>query len=115
MNLKKRKIYAKIIGTGSYLPKKVLSNFDLEKLVDTSDEWIAERTGIRSRHIAAPDETASSMGTIAAKRAIEAANIDADAIDLIIVATSTPDNFFPSTATLIQEHLGKHNCPAFDV
>ena len=108
-------IYSRIIGTGSYLPKKVLTNLDLAKMVETSDEWITERTGIKERHIAADHETASSMGLIAAKKSIEAAGIPNHKIDLIIVATSTPDYIFPSTANLLQKELAIPDCPAFDI
>ncbi len=107
--------YAKILGTGSFLPKKVLRNSDLEKLVETSDEWIKTRTGIEERRIAAPEDTASSMGVAAAKQAITAAEISAETIDLIIVATSTPDKIFPSTACLIQHELATGQCIAFDI
>jgi 3-oxoacyl-[acyl-carrier-protein] synthase-3 len=109
-------IYSKIVGTGSYLPKKVLSNHDLESMVDTSDQWITERTGIKKRHIVAKDETTTDLAVNAARRAMEAANITAADIDLIIVATTTPTRVFPSTASLVQEQLGIHNtCPAFDI
>lgn len=108
-------IYTRIAGTGSYLPSKILTNYDLEKLVDTSHEWIVERTGIHERRIAAPEETSASMGLIAAQKALEAANIKPEAIDLIIVGTSTSDRIFPSTACLIQAGLGISGCPAFDV
>jgi 3-oxoacyl-[acyl-carrier-protein] synthase-3 len=97
-----------------YVPEKVLTNQDLEKLVDTSDEWITQRTGIRQRHIAAPDETSSSMGLIAAQRAIESAGIVAADIDLVICGTATPDFQFPATACLIQNGLGIRG-GAFDV
>lgn len=107
--------YARIIGTGGYLPAKVLTNYDLEKMVDTSDEWIVERTGIRERHIAADDETSSSMGEIAARRALDAAGLQPQDIDLIVFATTTPDLVFPSTACLLQDRLGIRGCPAFDV
>ena len=107
--------YSKIIGTGGYLPERVVTNDDLAKIVDTSDEWIVERTGIRTRHIAAEGETASSMGEIAARRALEMAEIAPEAIELIIVATSTPDAIFPSTACLLQKRLGIRRCAAFDV
>lgn len=107
--------YSKIAGTGSYLPSKILTNRDLEQTLDTTHEWIVERTGIHERRIAAPDETASSMGFLAAQKAIEAAQISPRDIDLIIVATSTGDRIFPSTACLIQNHLGISGCPAFDV
>lgn len=107
--------YSKILGTGSYLPEKILYNSDLEKFVDTSDEWIRTRTGIEERRIASAKDTASSMGTIAAKQAMAAANIPVESIDLIIVATSTPDKIFPSTACLIQHALAVGPCVAFDV
>lgn len=106
---------SKIIGTGSYLPSRILSNKDLETMVDTTDEWIFTRTGIRERHIAAPDEMTSDLATIAAKQAIASAGIDASEIDLIIVATTTPDKVFPSVATMVQRKLGLSNCPAFDI
>ena len=107
--------HARIIGTGGYLPAKVLTNHDLEKMVETTDQWIFERTGIRERHIAAEGETSSAMGEQAARRAIEAAGIGMKDIDLIIVATTTADQIFPSTACLLQNRLGIHGCPAFDV
>ena len=107
--------YSKILGTGSYLPEKILTNHDLEQMVQTSHEWIVERTGIEERHIAAEHETASSMGEIAASRAIEAAGIDVHDIDLIIVGTATPDRMFPSTACMIQKRLGINAIAAFDV
>ncbi len=107
--------YSRIIGTGGYLPEKVLTNLDLSKMVDTSDSWIFERTGIRSRRIAANHETASSMAEIAAREALDAANLDADDINLIIVATSTPDRIFPSTACFLQQRLGNQSCAAFDI
>ncbi len=97
---------AKIIGTGSYLPKRVLSNADLEKIVDTNDEWIVSRTGMRERRIAREDEFTSDMGIEAAKLAIQRAGIDPQAIDLVLVATLTPDYVFPSTACIIQSSLG---------
>ena len=108
-------IFSRIIGTGGYLPSKVLTNHDLEKMVDTTDQWIVERTGIRERHIAAADETSASMGEQAARRAMTMAGIDKSDIDLIIVATSTPDQVFPATACLMQQRLDIHGCPAFDV
>jgi len=108
-------IYSRILGTGSYLPEKVLTNKDLEKLVDTTDEWIVERTGIRERRIAAADETTGSMAEQASRRAIEAAGLQPSDIDLIILATTTPDQVFPSTACLVQKRLGIQGCPAFDV
>jgi len=107
--------YAQVIGTGGYLPEKVLTNADLEKMVETHDAWIRERTGIRERHIAAPGETTCDLAEAAARRAIEAARIQSSEIDLIIVATTTPDQVFPSTACLLQQRLGIQGCPAFDV
>jgi 3-oxoacyl-[acyl-carrier-protein] synthase-3 len=108
-------IYSRIIGTGSYLPEKILTNQDLEKLVDTSDEWIYSRTGIRQRHVAAENESASDLALAASRRALDAAGITPQEIDLIIVATTTPDMVFPSTACLLQAKLGIANCPAFDL
>jgi len=108
-------IYSRIAGTGSYLPEKILTNADLEKMVDTDDQWIRERTGIEERHIAAEGETTSYMGFIAAQRAMEAAGVTAADLDLIILGTTTPDFIFPSSACLIQEKLGALGIPAFDV
>lgn len=109
-------MYARISGTGSYLPKKILSNFDLESMVDTSDEWIVARTGIRERHIAAEGETSSDLALEASRAALRAAGLEADSIDLIVVATTTPDTIFPSTACLLQHKLGlKNQCPALDI
>ncbi len=110
-----KRIYSRIAGTGSYLPEKVLTNADLAQMVDTSDEWIQSRTGIRERHIAAESETTSDLGYQAALRALEAAGIDASQLDMIVVGTTTPDLIFPSTACLIQAKLGASGCPAFDV
>ena len=107
--------YSRIIGTGSYLPDKVLTNRDLEKIVDTSDEWIVSRTGIRERHIAADEQMTSDLALKASERAIAAAGIDKHEIDLIIVATSTPDMIFPGTACILQDKLGVKNGAAFDV
>ncbi len=107
-------IYARIAGTGSYLPPNILTNTDLEKLVDTTDEWIFSRTGIKQRH-KVTDELTSDLATKAALNAIEAAGIQAQDIDLIIVATTTPDKIFPSVATMVQRKLGIAGCPAFDV
>ncbi len=107
--------YAKIIGTGGYLPTKIISNKDLEKMVDTTDEWIYDRTGVRKRHIAAEGELTSDLALRAAQQAIEAAGISAQQIDLIVLATTTPDKVFPSTACRIQQRLGIHGIPAFDV
>jgi 3-oxoacyl-[acyl-carrier-protein] synthase-3 len=110
-----QKIYSRIIGTGGYLPEKILTNADLEKMVETSDEWIRERTGIQQRHIAAEGQTTCDLAEQASLKAIEMAGIDAKTIDLIIVATTTPDKTFPSTACLLQQRLDIHGCPAFDV
>ena len=110
-----QRIYARIAGTGSYLPEKLLTNEDLAKQVDTSDEWIRSRTGIRERHIAAAGETTSDLGYHAAVRAMEAAGVDASQIDMIVVGTTTPDLIFPSTACLIQARLGANGCMAMDV
>jgi len=107
--------YARIIGTGGYLPEKVLTNHDLEKMVDTSDDWILERTGISKRHIAAEGETTCDLAEQAARRAMEAAGKGPEDIDLIIVATTTPDLIFPSTACLLQQRLDIHGCAAFDI
>jgi 3-oxoacyl-[acyl-carrier-protein] synthase-3 len=107
--------YSRIAGTGSYLPIKVLTNADLEAMVDTTDEWIVSRTGIRQRHIAAEGEFTSDLSVQAARRALVSAGIEASEIDLIIVATTTPDRVFPSTACLVQDKLGISNCPAFDI
>lgn len=107
--------YSRIVGTGGYLPEKVLTNHDLERMVDTSDEWIRSRTGITQRHIAADHELASDLALHASRKAMEAAGIKAEEIDLIIVATTTPDMIFPSTACILQDKLGAGNCPAFDV
>jgi 3-oxoacyl-[acyl-carrier-protein] synthase-3 len=109
-------MHAKIIGTGSYLPNKILTNFDLEKIVDTTDEWIVSRSGIRERHIAADGEMTSDLALQASRNAIEAAGIAADDIDLIIVATTSPDKMFPSTACILQDKLGITNGgAAFDI
>ncbi|MXY14260.1 MAG: ketoacyl-ACP synthase III [Proteobacteria bacterium] len=107
--------YSKITGTGSYLPEKVLTNKDMEELVDTTDEWIQERTGIRQRHIAAEDETTCDLASRAAQQAIDMAGKSNSDIDLIILATTTADKIFPGTACLLQTRLGVHGCPAFDV
>ncbi len=107
--------HARIAGIGSHLPEKVVTNHDLEKTMDTSDEWIRERTGIKRRHLAGDSETTSSMGLAAAKRAMEMAGVGPDEIDLIIVGTATPDKVFPATACIIQRQLGVSGSPAFDV
>lgn len=108
-------MYTRIMGTGAFSPEKVLSNDELAKSIETSDEWIRSRTGIARRHIAAATDTSASMGALAAKQALEAAGLLPSAIDMIVVATSTPDKIFPSTACLIQEALGIPPCPAFDI
>lgn len=104
-----------LVGTGSALPRRSVSNAELAERVDTSDEWIVERTGISNRHIAAPDETTSSLATDAARKAIEAAGFEASSIDLIVLATATPDQTFPATATIVQNNLGCRGGIAFDV
>jgi len=107
--------YARIIGTGSYLPEKILTNHDLEQMVDTSDAWITERTGIKKRHIVRDGETTCDLAEAASRRAMEAAGVPSSDIDLIVVATTTPDRIFPSTACLLQSRLDIHGCAAFDV
>ncbi|SUO97944.1 beta-ketoacyl-ACP synthase III [Suttonella ornithocola] len=107
--------YSKILGTGSYLPERIISNDELSQSLDTSDEWIRTRTGIEQRHIAAPNESSTDMGEQAALRALESAGISAQDLDLIIVATSTPEHLFPSNATQLQSRLGCKNIPAFDI
>jgi len=104
-----------IAALGTYLPEKVLSNHDLEQMVDTSDEWIVPRTGIRERRIAAPDQATSDLAALAARQALERAQMSADQIDAIIVATCTPDHMFPATACLVQAQLGAGNAMAFDL
>jgi 3-oxoacyl-[acyl-carrier-protein] synthase-3 len=108
-------IHSRVVGTGSYLPQKVLTNRELERLVDTTDEWVLTRTGIRQRHVAADDQNSSDLALAASRRAIEAAGIPVQDIGLIIVATTTSDMIFPSTACLLQAKLGVKGCPAFDV
>ncbi|HSH85095.1 MAG TPA: beta-ketoacyl-ACP synthase III [Guyparkeria sp.] len=108
-------IHSRITGTGSYLPERVMTNHDLEKIVDTSDQWIRERTGIEQRHIAADGQLTSDLAEHASRRALEAAGRVPEEVDLIIVATTTPDRTFPSTACLLQQKLGIHGPPAFDV
>jgi 3-oxoacyl-[acyl-carrier-protein] synthase-3 len=109
-------MYSKIIGTGSYLPSKVLTNFDLEKIVETSHDWIFSRSGIVERHIAADHELTSDLAMHASLRAIEAAAIGVEEIDLVIIATTSPDQVFPSTACILQDKLGiKNRCAAFDM
>ncbi|MDP1934495.1 MAG: beta-ketoacyl-ACP synthase III [Nitrosomonas sp.] len=108
-------MYSRITGTGSYLPEKILTNLDLERMMDTSDEWIRTRTGITQRHIASEDQVASDLAFYACQNAMKAAGVTNKDIDLIIVATTTPDMIFPSTACILQNKLGIENCPAFDV
>jgi 3-oxoacyl-[acyl-carrier-protein] synthase-3 len=107
--------YSRVIGTGGYLPKEVRTNEQISQTVDTSDSWIYERTGIKSRRIAGPNESAASMAEIAARQAIDAAQINPEEIDIIIVATGTPDRIYPSTGCLLQQRLAIKNCVAFDV
>ena len=108
-------IYSKITGTGSYLPEQVLTNGELEKIVDTTDEWIRSRTGIEKRHVARDDETTCDLAEKASRAAIKMAGKKENDIDLIIIATTTPDVIFPSTACLLQQRLNIHGCPAFDI
>ena len=108
-------IYSKIAGTGRYLPEKILTNADLEKMVDTTDEWIRTRTGVERRHVASEDQTTSDLCVEAAKKAMESANVTPDDIDLIIVGTTSPDLIFPNIATIIQDRMGIHGCPAFSI
>ena len=105
----------KIVGTGSYLPERILTNYDLEKMVDTTDEWIRERTGIRERRIAESRMASSDLGVRAARKALESAGISPEELDLIVTATITPDMFFPSTACFIQKKLGARNAAALDI
>nr|WP_034221064.1 beta-ketoacyl-ACP synthase III [Arenimonas donghaensis] len=108
-------VFSRIAGTGSALPEKVLSNKDLEQFVETTDEWIASRTGIRQRHVVAEGETTADLAERAARAAMEAAGVTADQLDLIVLGTTTPDLIFPSTACLVQHRLGANGCAAFDV
>ncbi|MCX7112556.1 MAG: ketoacyl-ACP synthase III [Proteobacteria bacterium] len=109
------RLYSRIAGTGGYLPETVRTNYDIARMVDTTNEWILERTGISSRRIAAPHETASSMAEFASLQAIEASGGSAEDMDMIILATSSPDRVFPSTACLLQQRLNIRNCASFDV
>lgn len=109
------KLYSRILGTGSYLPKKILTNKDIEEIVDTTDEWIFDRTGIRQRHVVTEGETCSDLAVAAARAAMEAAGVAPSEIDLIVLATTTPDQIFPSTACIIQPRLGIKAVPAFDI
>ena len=108
-------IYSRIIGTGGYLPERILTNVELEKWVDTNDQWIVERTGIRSRHLASTDQDTCDLAEQAARRALSAAGCSVDELDLIILGTTTPDRVYPSTACLLQARLGNHGAIAFDV
>ena len=105
----------RIKGTGRYTPDKILTNDDLEKIVETSDEWIVSRTGIKERHIATAEQSSSDMAAIAAQNALENAGLTADQIDLIIVSTVTPDHAFPSVSALVQHKIGAGKCPCFDI
>jgi 3-oxoacyl-[acyl-carrier-protein] synthase-3 len=107
--------YARITGWGMHVPERVLTNFDLEKMVDTSDEWIRTRTGIRERHICGPGETCSTMSLAAARKALEVARLSPSDLDLIIVATSSPDYWVPSVASMVQDQLGAEGVPAFSL
>lgn len=115
MTMKAQCAGAKIVGIGYYLPERILSNFDFEKMVDTTDEWIVTRTGIRERHIAAEDQASSDLAYEASKKALDEAGVDAGEIDLIIVGTVTPDMPFPSAACVLQDRLGAVKAAAFDV
>jgi 3-oxoacyl-[acyl-carrier-protein] synthase-3 len=108
-------MFSRVIGTGSYLPERIVTNDDLARTVDTTDDWIRTRTGIQSRHVAADGQLASDLALPAAQRALQSAGVDAADVDLIIVATTTPDIIFPSTACILQAKLGVAGCPAFDV
>lgn len=108
-------LYSRIIGTGGFLPEQVLTNRDVEDILDTSDEWIQTRTGIRQRHMVTAGQSCSQLAELASRRALNAAGIDPADIDLIVVATTTPDQVFPSTACLLQQRLDVHGCCAFDV
>ncbi|MEX0976000.1 MAG: beta-ketoacyl-ACP synthase III [Woeseia sp.] len=108
-------IYSRIAGTGRFLPERILTNADLEKMVDTSDEWIRTRTGVERRHIAREDQTTSDLCVEAARIAMSAAGVGPDDIDLIVVGTTSPDLIFPNIGTLVQNRLGIHGCPAFSI
>jgi len=107
--------FARVRGTGSYLPERVVTNAELERLVDTSDAWIRERTGICQRHVVGEDESTCDLAEHAARHALEAADMDAQDLDLIVVGTTTPDRIYPATACRLQSRLGVRSCPAFDV
>ncbi|MCB1635169.1 MAG: 3-oxoacyl-ACP synthase, partial [Xanthomonadales bacterium] len=108
-------MYAKIVGVGSCLPEQILTNADLEQRIETSDQWIRERTGIEQRHIAVEGQTTCDLAEGAARKALAAAGVKAEDLDLIVVGTTTPDLIFPSTACLLQNRIGARDCPAFDV
>ena len=108
-------IYPRIAGTGRYLPERIMTNADVEKLVDTTDEWIRSRTGVERRHVADESQTTSDLCVEAARIAMEDAGVTADDIDLIVIGTTTPDLIFPNIATLVQERLGIHGCAAFSI
>lgn len=107
--------YSRILGTGRYLPERILTNADLERMVDTSDEWIQARTGIRQRHIAAEDQTTADLAELAARQAMDAAGVEPGDIDFLVVGTTTPDQVFPNVGCLVQDRLGIHGCPAFSL
>jgi 3-oxoacyl-[acyl-carrier-protein] synthase III len=107
--------FSRILGTGGYLPARIMTNADLEAIVDTTDSWIRERTGIEKRHLVSEGESCCDLAEIASRRALEAAGLQPADLDLILVATTTPDQFFPSTACLLQQRLDVHGCPAFDL
>ncbi|MGQ9658780.1 MAG: beta-ketoacyl-ACP synthase III [Thermochromatium sp.] len=107
--------FSRILGTGGYLPTRIMTNADLEAIVDTTDHWIRERTGIEKRHLVTDGETCCDLAEIASRRALKAAGLKPTDLDLILVATTTPDQFFPSTACLLQQRLDVHGCPAFDL
>jgi 3-oxoacyl-[acyl-carrier-protein] synthase-3 len=107
--------YSRIVGTGRYLPERIMTNFDLEKIVDTTDEWIRTRTGVERRHVVSEEQTTSDMCVEAAKKAIEDAGVNVSDIDLVITGTTTPDLIFPNISTLIQHRLGIPSCPAFSL
>lgn len=108
-------MYSKIVGTGSYLPEKILTNFDLEKLVDTNDEWIRTRTGIERRHVVADNQTTCDLAEQAARRAMEAAGVKPEDVDFIAIGTTTPDQVFPNVGCLVQQRLGIYGPPAFQI